>query len=156
MLDDAAMAVLAPVLSARSREGLAVEAGAMFRRHVGWDLFTILACDHAQREVVRLHSSDPGNHRLGGRKPFNLRVLQPPFVAGQRTHRCSGRAEVAACYANDPGVRAYAAAINIPVVWEGGLVGMVNLLSVEGGVARCDDRALLALAALSLPLFLAA
>jgi hypothetical protein len=153
LVDAGALAILEPVLLAGSRARLAVEAGTLLQRVAPWDLFTILACDHARREVVRLHSSDPANHAPGGRKPFNPLVLRPAFVAGRATHRCIGKAELAACYANDRAVGPYDAAINVPVVWEGELKGMVNLLRKGDGFAQSDGE-LLALGSVTLPLFL--
>lgn len=146
--------ILRSALNAGSPTSLLFELGEVLRPFIDWSLFTVLRCDHKNQVVERILSSDEEAYPVGGTKPFNPTVLTTSFFAGQTIQTCFSREDIVRVYSNDPKAARYCGSINVPVVWNDSLYGMLNLLSERELNQNIDDRLVLMLSSLALPLFL--
>lgn len=119
----------------------------------GYDLFTVLRCCDETQETVREFSTDQATYPLGGRKPFNPNVRTPAFLSGQAPHISSTRQEILDTYGNDNKLRAldYISAVNVPILWDGKLVGMFNFLSNSKTYSEFETQQVLQLAPFGVP-----
>jgi hypothetical protein len=125
---------------------------------IGHRLFTAMRHDPSAGRNRRVYSSDPAAYPVSGFKPV---VWEHPWAERvlRRAEPWIGRdaADIAWAYPDHERIAALglASAMNLPVRWNGSVLGTVNLLHVAGHYR--DDHAALGMifAALAVPALLA-
>ncbi|MFC4006103.1 GAF domain-containing protein [Nonomuraea purpurea] len=126
------------------------------RRQVGARLFTVLAWIPERRALRRVHSSHPAEYPVGGEK--TVEVAQDWLarcVEARRPYFGRDRAAVREIFADHELIESLGCGsiINVPVVREDEVLGVLNILDAEGSydeesVAKARSLALLAVPAL--------
>jgi GAF domain-containing protein len=126
-------------------------------RVIGHKLFTVLVHHGAAGESERRYSSQPAAYPVGGRKP-----LPPSDWARQvfQEHRAFiGRtaADIERVFADHALIASLgcASVLNLPVRYDGRILGTINLLHEEAWYGEADVPIGLAFAALAVPAMLA-
>ncbi|MBI1848372.1 MAG: GAF domain-containing protein [Candidatus Rokubacteria bacterium] len=124
---------------------------------LGHKLFTLLLHHEDTGESERVYTNQPAAYPVGGRKPLNL---TPPMQRLFRDHQpYLGRtaADIREVFFDHALIASLgcASVLNLPVVWDGHLLGTVNLLHEERWYDETDLPVGLPFAALLVPAYLA-
>ncbi|MCB8822141.1 GAF domain-containing protein [Microvirga rosea] len=109
-------------------------AGDAFARSVGYRLYTVTCMLAGGREVERIHSTNPEVYAVGGRKPVlpnaytqRVRTEMKPFLAKTP----AGFTPLFPDHETIVGL-GLGCVMNLPIVFNGEVLGTVNLLDREG------------------------
>lgn len=103
-------------------------------RLIGHRLFTLMALDLERGEAARLYSSLPQAYPLGGRKPLGAMTGWSEIViAGRRPYLGRTAEELRWAFFDHALIASLGcgAVINLPVLWDGRILGTMNILDVE-------------------------
>ncbi|MCB1971185.1 MAG: GAF domain-containing protein [Geminicoccaceae bacterium] len=127
---------------------------AIVRQRIGCRLFTVLCRDVDTNESVRIYTSEPEAYPVGGRKtPSNLSgwgeqvlVKAQPWLG--RTHE-----DIAWAFFDHELIKSLGcgSAINLPVRWNGNVLGTINILDAENAYSESSVKAVLPFAPLMVP-----
>ncbi len=128
----------------------------LVRDEVGVRLFTVLAWIPERQALRRVHTSHPEQYPVGGEKSVEIaQGWLATCIEGRRPYLGPDRAAVRGIFADHALIESLGcgAVINVPVVEDGEVVGVLNLLDAEGAyddesVAAAEKLAPLAVPAL--------
>ena len=120
---------------------------------LGHKLFTILRWDAERRESERLYTNQPAAYPVGGRKPMNPTTWSRRVLDERRPYVGRTAADIRAHFFDHELIASLgcAAIINLPVVWNGRVLGTLNALHEAGWYDDGDVPLGLAFAGLAVP-----
>ncbi|MFI6740068.1 GAF domain-containing protein [Nonomuraea sp. NPDC050451] len=124
------------------------------RREVGVRLFTVLAWVPERRALRRVHTSHPEQYPVGGEK--TVEVAQgwlARCIEGREPYFGEDRAAVREIFADHELIESLGCGtiINVPVVDEGEVLGVLNILDAEGSYDEESVAVARSLAPLAVP-----
>ena len=124
---------------------------------LGHRLFTILRYHPDLRETERLHTSDPRAYPVGGRKAMRATPSTEQVYGRREPYLGRTAADIRACFADHEQILALGceSVLNVPVLFDGDILGAVNLLHQAGWYDQSHLPLAQAFAALAVPGFLA-
>ena len=130
-------------------------AGSAFARLVGHRLYTATWIVPGGAEVERLHSTNEAVYPVGGRKPVTQDDYDKLTNEARRPFLARTPAEFASFPDQDVIVGlGLGSVMNLPVLWDGRVLGTVNLLDREGAYGEHQLGGAMLLAQQLLPAFL--
>jgi GAF domain-containing protein len=107
---------------------------AIFRARAPARLFTVMAYDAATRLARRAHTSHPPEYPLSGEKPLPVGLWSRTVIDEKRPFVANTIEEIAMVFQDFELIRSLGceSAVNLPVVFAGGVIGTVNLLDARG------------------------
>jgi GAF domain-containing protein len=126
------------------------------RDRVGHQLFTLLYVDGG--EVARCYSSRPAEYPVAGRKPMGATPWGDLVLRGQQPYVGRDKAGIRWAFFDHALIESMGlgAVINIPVIYDGAVIGTMNVLDAEHSYGEHQIPLLLDLAPLLIPAFLQA
>ncbi|MGK9232152.1 GAF domain-containing protein [Inquilinus limosus] len=115
-------------------------ADAAYRALIGHRLFTIMALRADAAEAERVYTSDPTSYPVTGRKPMPENRWSAQVIGRREVFLGCTLAEIAEVFPDHAliGSLGCGAVLNFPVVYDGRVLGTVNVLDAEG---RYDEAA---------------
>ena len=131
-------------------------ADAVCRALIGHRLFTLLIYDEVAGEVTRIYTSHPRQYPVSGRKAMRDTPWGRHVIHGRQPYLGRSAADIRWAFPDYALVASLGcgAVINLPVVYDGRLLGTVNLLDAEGAYEERHLELVRPLAALLVPGFL--
>lgn len=122
-----------------------------FAHGVGHRLFTVLVVNWDQGENQRCYTSNPTAYPVGGAKPITPGSLDA--MAQGECRFLDTYADIAALFPDHALIRSLGceSCVNIPVRWQGRMIGMLNLLHQARWYTRADIPEFSVVAALAVP-----
>jgi GAF domain-containing protein len=138
-------------------QALFTTANAVCRALVGHRLFTLLLYDEAAGEVARVYTSHPQEYPVSGRKAVRDTPWGRHVIHGRQPYLGRTAADIRWAFADHALIASLGcgAVINLPVAYDGRLLGTINLLDVEGAYEERHVELVRPLAAFLVPGFLA-
>ena len=135
---------------------ICVSLAGVARETIGHRLFTVMRYDPARNEVERLHSSDPAAYPVGGRKTKRDTAWSDHVLRDGKVFCANDAAGIRAAFDDHHTILGLglASVLNIPVVFNGDVIGTMNLLHEAGWYTKADEATGLALAAFLVPVLL--
>ena len=126
------------------------------RALIGHELFTLLYVDG--NEVARCHSSRPSEYPVAGRKPMVDTPWSDHVMKSRRAWLGIGAEAIRGAFFDHELILSMGlgTCINMPVVYDGGTIGTMNLLAREGTYTEASVERLRPFAPLLIPAFLSA
>ena len=126
------------------------------RNLVGHDLFTLLYVDGS--EVARIYSSRPVEYPVSGRKPMGPTPWGKHVLDGKQSFLGKDKAAIRWAFFDHELIESMGlgSVINVPAIYDGKVVGTINLLAPEHHYSEADVEPVERLAPLLVPGFLAA
>lgn len=123
---------------------------------IGHRLFTIMRHDGAAGRNTRIHSSHPVEYPTGGAKPVRHSAWTQQLLVEGRPFIGRDADAIRAHFADHATILALGceSVLNLPVLWNGQVLGTVNLLHRAGHYAPHHARIGMALAARAIPALL--
>jgi len=120
---------------------------------LGHKLFTILRWDAERRESERLYTNQPAAYPVGGRKPMNPTVWSRRVLDERRPYVGRTAADIRAHFFDHELIASLGCAsiLNLPVVWNGRVLGTLNALHEALWYDERDVPLGLAFAGLAVP-----
>jgi len=137
----AAMAALAAAQAEPGQpQALYRAADAAYRALLGHKLFTIMALRADTAEAERVYTNDAASYPVTGRKPMHEDRWSAQVIGRREVFLGRTLAEIAEVFPDYEliGSLGCGAVLNFPVVYDGGVLGTVNVLDAEG---RYDEAA---------------
>jgi GAF domain-containing protein len=133
-------------------------ADAVCRALVGHRLFTLLVYDEASGEVARIYTSHPREYPVSGRKAMRDTPWGRHVIHGRQSYLGRSAADIRWAFPDHALIASLGcgSVINIPVGYDGRLLGTMNLLDAEGAYEERHLELVRPLAALLVPGFLSA
>ena len=153
---------LANVAEALTREGQPRGLFAALDRAMGATLghrlFTVLRYHADAQESERLYTNQGASYPVGGRKAVRPTPSTARVFGERRPYIGRTAADIRACFADTELILSLGceSVLNLPVVFDGRVLGTVNLLHQAGWYDEADVPVGLCFAALAVPGFLAA
>ena len=121
---------------------------------IGHRLFTVLL-RHAS-ESERRYTNQPAAYPVGGRKPVTASDWTERVFVRREPYIGRDAADIRAVFFDHELIASLgcASVLNLPVVWDGRVLGTINLLHEEGWYDETDVPVGLAFAALAVPAYL--
>jgi len=115
-------------------ETLLAAAEQAFRALVGVTLFTVSALDPATGEAERIHTTHPDVYPLTGRKPMPENAWTQRVIVEARPYLMPTPRDIAAVLFDHEIIASLGcgSGMNVPVLWDGRAVGLVNLFDRAG------------------------
>jgi transcriptional regulator with GAF, ATPase, and Fis domain len=125
---------------------------------LGHRLFTVLRYHRDAQESERLYTSQGAAYPVGGRKAVRPTPSTTRVFVERRPYIGRTAADIRACFADAELILSLGceSVLNLPVVFDGRVLGTVNLLHQAGWYDETDLPLGLAFAALAVPGYLAA
>lgn len=126
---------------------------------VGHKLFTLMFLDTARNEAARVYSNQPDAYPVGGRKELGeMTGWGRHVLEGRQPYLGPTEADIKWAFFDHELIVSLGcgAVINIPVMWNGVMLGTINLLDSEGAYNEAHIAPLLPLAPLLITPFLQA
>jgi GAF domain-containing protein len=126
------------------------------RAQIGHRLFTIMRHDAAAGRNARIHSSHPLEYPVGGAKPLRPSAWTQQLLVEGRPFISENADAIRATFADHATILALGceSVLNLPVLWNGRVLGTVNLLHRTGHYVPHHARIGMALAAWAAPALL--
>jgi hypothetical protein len=123
---------------------------------VGHRLFTLMRYHERSGESERLYTTHPRAYPVGGRKPLNPTAWSEQVLRHRQPYLGRTPAEVQAVFFDHELIASLGcgSVLNLPVVWDGRVLGTVNLLHEAGWYDEGDVAPGLLFAALAVPAYL--
>ena len=124
---------------------------------VGHRLFTILLHHATTRESERVYTNQPAAYPVGGRKELRDTAWSRRLIVEGRPYLGRTAAYIREHFPDHALIASLGCAsiLNLPVVWDGRVLGTINLLHEEGWYDDADVPIGLAFASLAVPAYLA-
>lgn len=126
------------------------------KRLVGHELFTLLYVDG--QEVARIHSNRPEEYPVFGRKPMGPTPWGEHVMIGKKSYLGRDKAAIRWAFFDHALIESMGlgSVINVPVLYDGEVIGTINLLAPEGFYREEHVAPVEQLAPLLVPAFLTA
>ena len=126
------------------------------KRLVGHELFTLLYLDGD--EVARIYSNRPAEYPVSGRKPMNATPWGDHVLKGKKSFLGRDKAAIRWAFFDHELIYSMGlgSVINVPAVYDGQVIGTINLLAGEHFYAQEHIAPVERLAPLIVPAFLMA
>src|SRR3954447_26934398 len=100
-------------------------------RLVGHELFTLLYVDG--QEVARIYSSRPAEYPLSGRKPMGPTPWGEHVMKGRKSYLGRDKASIRWAFFDHVLIESMGlgSVVNVPVLYDGNVLGTINLLAPE-------------------------
>jgi hypothetical protein len=120
---------------------------------LGHKLFTILKVHAERRESERLYTSQPAAYPVGGRKPLNPTAWSRQVLDERRAYIGRTAEDIRAHFFDHELIASLGCAsiLNVPVVWDGRVLGTLNLLHEAHWYTEADVPIGLTFAGLAVP-----
>lgn len=150
-LSEAALTLAEPGQPGRLYQALQAAAQAA----VGHKLFTLMVWYQATGEAERVFTSDPKAYPVGGRKALGDSPFGREVLGRQRPYLGRTKADIKWAFFDHELIYSLGlgSVLNIPVRYDGRLLGTMNLLHEEHWYREPDIAAMLPFAALLVPAF---
>jgi hypothetical protein len=128
---------------------------AAFGAVLGHRLFTLMRYHERTGESERIYTTHPREYPVGGRKPLNPTAWTEQVLQRQRPYLGRTPADVRAVFFDHELIAALGcgSVLNLPVVWDGRVLGTINLLHEANWYEESDMPVGLLLAALAIPAY---
>lgn len=125
---------------------------------IGHRLFTILIADRAAGYSQRVYSNMPEAYPVGGLKPIRDTPWSARLFDAGECHIGRNYEELQAIFLDHALIRSLGceSVLNVPVRWDGGSIGTINLLHRAAHYDEADVAPARSFAALAVPALLAA
>jgi hypothetical protein len=125
---------------------------------LGHKLFTVLLHHAETRESERLYTNQPAAYPVGGRKELRDTAWSRRLIVEGRPYIGRNAADIREHFPDHALIASLGcdSIINLPVRWNGNVLGTVNLLHEEGWYDDADVSIGLTFAALAVPAYLLA
>ncbi|MEM7442244.1 MAG: GAF domain-containing protein [Pseudomonadota bacterium] len=126
---------------------------------VGHKLFTMMFLDEARNEAARVYSNQPDAYPVGGRKQLGEMTGWGHHVLdGRQPYLGRTEADIKWAFFDYELIISLGcgSVINIPVIWDGKILGTMNLLDAENAYSEQDIEPLMPFAPLLIAPFLGA
>ena len=129
---------------------------AIAKKLVGHELFTLLYVDGS--EVARIYSNRPTEYPVSGRKPMGPTPWGKHVMEGKQSYLGKDKAGIRWAFFDHELIESMGlgSVINVPAIYDGKVVGTINLLAPEGHYREEHIAPIEAIAPLLVPGFLAA
>lgn len=129
---------------------------AITKRLVGHELFTLLYVDGS--EVARIHSNRPAEYPVSGRKPMGPTPWGKHVMEGKQSYLGKDKAGIRWAFFDHELIESMGlgSVINVPAIYDGKVIGTINLLAPEHHYREEHVAPVERLAPLLVPGFLAA
>jgi hypothetical protein len=129
---------------------------AIAKRLVGHELLTMLYVDG--QEVARIYSNRPAEYPVFGRKPMGPTPWGEHVMKGQKSYLGRDKAAIRWAFFDHALIESMGlgSVINVPAVYDGHVIGTINLLAPEHHYREEHVAPMEALAPLIIPAFLVA
>lgn len=129
---------------------------AIAKKLVGHELFTLLYVDGS--EVARIYSNRPSEYPLSGRKKMGPTPWGKHVMEGKQPYLGKDKAGIRWAFFDHELIESMGlgSVINVPAIYDGKVVGTINLLAPEGHYREEHIAPIEAIAPLLVPGFLAA
>lgn len=120
---------------------------------LGHKLFTVLKLHADRRESERLYTNQPVAYPVGGRKPLNATAWSRQLLEERRPYIGRTAEDIRAHFFDHELIASLGCAsiLNLPVVWDGRVLGTLNLLHEAQWYTEADVPVGLTFAALAVP-----
>jgi len=124
---------------------------------LGHKLFTVLLHHASTRESERVYTNQPAAYPVGGRKALRDTAWTRQVIQDRRPFLGRTAADIREHFPDHAVIASLGCAsiLNLPVLWDGRVLGTINLLHEEGWYDDGDVSIGLAFAALAVPAYLA-
>jgi hypothetical protein len=125
---------------------------------LGHRLFTVLRYHADTGESERVYTNQPQAYPVGGRKTLNPTFWTRHVLVERRPYLGRSAEDIRAVFFDHALIASLgcASVLNLPVVWDGRVLGTVNLLHEEAWYERADEALGATFAALAVPALCAA
>ena len=119
---------------------------------LGHRLFTLMRYHARTGESERIYTTHPREYPVGGRKPLNPTAWSEQVLTRQQPYLGRTPAEVQAVFFDHALIASLGcgSVLNLPVVWDGRVLGTINLLHEAGWYEEADAPVGLLFAALAI------
>jgi GAF domain-containing protein len=126
------------------------------KRLIGHRIFSLMVV--AGDEVERVYTSQPEAYPAGGRKPMRQTPWSAHVMAGGKPWLGATLADIAEAFPDHALIASLGcgACINVPVIYDGKVIGTMNALDREGAYTSASVEMIAPLAPLAIPAFLLA
>lgn len=130
---------------------------AAFAAVLGHKLFTVLLHHADTGESERFYTNQPEAYPVGGRKPLNPTFWTDHVLRGKRAYIGYTAEDIESVFFDHVLIASLgcASVLNVPVVFDGRILGTINLLHEARWYEEADVAPGLLLAALAVPAYLA-
>jgi len=124
---------------------------------LGHRLFTLMRYHARTGESERIYTTHPREYPVGGKKPLNPTAWSEQVLRRQQPYLGRTPADVQAVFFDHAliGTLGCGSVLNVPVVWDGRVLGTLNLLHEAHWYDETDAPVGLLFAALAIPGYLA-
>jgi len=125
-------------------------------RVLGHRLFTLMRYHERTGESERIYTTHPREYPVGGKKPLNPTAWTEQVLRRQQPYLGRTPADVEAVFFDHALIASLGcgSVLNLPVVWDGRVLGTINLLHEAGWYDESDAPVGLLFAALTIPAYL--
>jgi GAF domain-containing protein len=104
------------------------------QRNVGAKIFTVMVRDNTAKVQRRLHSSHPSEYPVSGFKPQTPGKWQDQVVGRQEAFVANTIEQIAEVFPDHELIKSLgcASVVNVPIVFDGAVIGTLNLLEARG------------------------
>lgn len=129
---------------------------AAFGAVLGHRLFTLMRHHERTGESERIYTTHPREYPVGGKKPLNPTAWTEQVLRRQRPYLGRTPADVRTVFFDHELIASLGcgSVLNLPVVWDGRVLGTINLLHEAGWYDDTDMPVGLLFAALAIPAYL--
>jgi GAF domain-containing protein len=101
---------------------------------IGHKLFTLMVFDERARTVERVYSNQPAAYPAGGKKPYSASSVFDRLLRDHLPYIARSAADIEAAFTDHALIASLgcAASLNLPVVYDGRPLGLMNLLGEAG------------------------
>ena len=126
------------------------------RAVLGHRLFTLMRYHERTGESERIYTTHPREYPVGGKKPLNPTAWTEQVLRRQQPYLGRTPADVASVFFDHALIASLGcgSVLNLPVVWDGRVLGTINLLHEAGWYDESDAPVGLLFAALAIPAYL--
>jgi transcriptional regulator with GAF, ATPase, and Fis domain len=120
---------------------------------LGHRLFTLMRYHERTGESERIYTTHPREYPVGGKKPLNPTAWTEQVLKRQQPYLGRTPADVQAVFFDHALIASLGcgSVLNVPVVWDGRVLGTINLLHEAGWYDDTDAPIGLLFAALAIP-----
>ena len=122
-------------LATRDQPGTTLAAlQAIFREDVSAKLFTVMTFDARTGMSQRVHSSHPKEYPVAGAKPLSVGLWSRTVIEGRGVFVANTIEAIAEVFPDYELIRSLGceSVVNLPAVFDGGVIGTINLLDGPG------------------------
>ena len=123
---------------------------------LGHKLFTLMRYHERTGESERIYTTHPREYPVGGRKPLNPTAWTEQVLRRQQPYLGRTLADVQAVFFDHALIASLGcgSVLNVPVIWDGRVLGTINLLHEANWYEESDAPIGLLFAALAIPAYL--